>query len=106
MAILDEWNATYALNPDVMTQAGESFKRRFYAEIAIKTLIDLEWSSDAEDLTQERESRRHVELDNAEYRRVLEEGVKLLRRTWTSSGDFAHYAQMWVLGAEAVLNAD
>lgn len=58
-----------------------------------------------EDMAQEREYRRLVEIDNAEYRRVLEEGVKLLRKTWSSSSDFAHYAQMWVLGAEAVLNA-
>lgn len=41
-----------------------------------------------------------------ELRRVIEEGVELLRRTWPSSGDFAHYAQMWVLSAEAVLNAE
>lgn len=35
-AVLNAWNASYALNSDVMRQAGESFKRRFYAE----TIID------------------------------------------------------------------
>lgn len=38
-AIQREWHATYALNPDVMSQAGESFKRQFYAEVTIKTLL-------------------------------------------------------------------
>lgn len=48
-AILDEWNRTYALNPDVMLQAGESFKRRLYAEVTIRTLASEGWhpSTDA-----------------------------------------------------------
>lgn len=43
-AILDAWNAEYRLNPDVMTQAGESFKRRFYAEVTIDTLLAEGWT--------------------------------------------------------------
>lgn len=98
------WDAEWNLDPTAATMAGESFKRRLYAEAAIEALIDEEWSSDAEDLNQEREYSHVVEADNGELRTVLAEGVRMLRKTWATSNDFAHYAQMWVLSVEVVLD--
>lgn len=43
--------------------------------------------------------------ESAEVRRVLGEGVKLLRTVYSSAGDFAYVAREWAAEAEAVLDA-
>lgn len=68
----------------------------------LKLISKLE-NDENEDMAQEREYRRVVELDNAEMRVALAAGVKLLRTVYGSSGDFAFVARQWVSDVEGLL---